>query len=342
MSYYCSYIKSERKDEFEKLAKNNSVAGFHQSFPWAKFQQEIGWESYKIGIFSSEEDKLVGGAIVFEFSFSDGTSFLYIPEGPILDFSDEKTLHLQWTIFEIALHSIVKVNKKEKTTHIRIEPRTSNCPDWFLSKFRKAPINLQPKHTQVVDLTRTEEEILAGMKQKGRYNLNLATKKGVKVNKIEDFSTGEIDTFYNLYSQTMDRNKFDGKNRAFFLSYLKNCKEFSTFYQADFEGKILAAAIIINYGSRTTYMYGASSNEMKELMAPYLLHCEIMKEAKKEGHTEYDLWGIHVSVDDKDHDWHGITRFKKQFGGEQLDFVGAYDYVLQEDLYKNFIKKHES
>ncbi len=343
MSYYCSYIDQKLRDDFEKLAKENPISGFHQSFAWAKFQQEIGWESYKIGIFSSEENKLIGGAVVYEFSFSDGTSFLYIPEGPILDYENEKNLHLQWTIFEIALHSIVKINEKEKTTHIRIEPRTKTCPEWFLSKFTKAPINLQPKHTQVIDLCPSVEEILSQMKQKGRYNVNLAAKKGVSIKKVEDISTKEIDIFFNLYAQTVDRNKFDGKDRNFFLSYLKNCKEFSNFYQANLEdGAVLAAAIVINYGHRSTYMYGASSNESKELMAPYLLHFEIMKDAKNNGYKEYDLWGIHASVEDKDHDWHGITRFKKQFGGEQLDFVGAYDYVLQEDLYKNFIKKHES
>lgn len=343
MSYYCSYIKSELKDRFEELAKNHEASGFHQSFAWAKFQQEIGWESYKIGIFSDEKDELIGGAIVFEFNFSDGTSFLYIPEGPILDYSNEKKLDLQWTIFEIALHSIAKVNKKEKTTHIRIEPRIANCTEWFLEKFRKAPVNLQPRHTQVVDLQKSEEGILAQMAQKGRYNVRLAAKKGVEIEKVKELSAKEIDIFFSLYNQTVNRNQFEGKDKDFFLSYLKNCKEFSTFYQAKCgDGDVLAAAIIIEYGTRATYMYGASGNEHKELMAPYALHFEIMKHMQSKGLKEYDLWGIHRSVEDKEHDWHGITRFKKQFGGKQLDFIGAYDYVLQEDLYKKFIQKHES
>lgn len=341
MSYYCGYIKADQKEEWEKLVVKNPAGGLHQSFAWAKFQQAIGWESYKIGLFEDGSNQLVGGALIYEFSFSDGTSFLYIPHGPILDYSDEDQLYRQWKVFEIALHSIVKVGEKEKTTHIRIEPRLKNCPEWFLAKFRKAPINLQPKHTQVLDLAKSTEIILAEMKQKGRYNINLAIKKGVEV-KSKNLSSKEVDIFYNLYKQTFTRNKFEGKEKDFFDSYLKTCKEFSKFYQAEFKGKILATAIVVNFGNRVTYLYGASSNEMRELMAPYTLHWQIIQDAKEQGFQEYDFWGIHALANDKDHDWYGITRFKKQFGGEQLDLVGAYDYVFQEDLYKDFIKKHES
>lgn len=329
-------------DEWEILAKNHAAGGFHQSFNWAKFQQTQGWESYKIGLFDAKTDKLVGGAITLEFSFSNGTSFLYIPEGPIINYENEEELFWQWKALEMAIHSIIKISKKEKTTHVRIEPRITNCPAWFLSKFQKAPINLQPKYTQVVSLAESEDKILAQMKQKCRYNINLASKKGVEIREIEKIGSKELDEFFKLYDQTRKRNDFDGKGKKFFEEYIKTCKGFSKMFLATVGDEILAAMIIVYFGDRATYLYGASSDKNKELMAPYALHWQIMKDAKARGFKEYDLWGIHHSVEDEDHPWHGITRFKKQFGGKQIDLVGAYDYVIQKGLYEEFIKKHES
>ncbi|MFA6550714.1 MAG: peptidoglycan bridge formation glycyltransferase FemA/FemB family protein [Candidatus Gracilibacteria bacterium] len=337
--YYCSHITKDLKEDFENLIKKNAASGFHQSFAWSKFKQAQGWDTYKIGLFSDKTKKLVGGCSVLEFCFSDGTSFLYIPEGPVLDYTDEDNLFWQWRAIETALHSIIALDPEKKTTHLRMEPRIDAVPKWFFTGFIKAPLNLQPRYTQTLDIEMSEDEMLAQMKPKGRYNIRLAQKKGVTVREI---SFDKIGDFYNVYKTTFERNKFEGKDLDFFHSYSKNCDEHSKVFVAEVEGKVLASAIIVYFGDRATYFYGASSNEMRDFMAPYALHWHIIKDAKSKGYKEYDFWGIAKDENDTKHDWHGLTKFKKQFGGKQLSFVGAYDYVFQQDLYKAFIKRHES
>ena len=339
MNYYCSHITQKHKSEWEELVAKNKMSGYHQSFAWGKFKQEDDWETYKIGIFDTKNDKLVGGCIVLQFNFTNCTNFLYIPEGPVLNYQDEDQLFWQWRILETALHSIISLKPENLTTHLRIEPRALSVPNWFLTGFSKAPINLQPRNTQVLNLTTEEEELLAQMKPKGRYNIRLAEKKGIEVSEIP---LTEINTFYKLYKTTFERNKFDGKNLDFFKTYLKYCGEFSKIFVAKVDKKVLSAAIIVYFGNRATYLYGASSSEMREYMAPNGLHWHIIKDAKQQGCTEYDFWGVAKNEDDENHDWHGFTKFKKKFGGEQLDFIGAYDYVIQKDPYEEFIKKHES
>jgi peptidoglycan pentaglycine glycine transferase (the first glycine) len=247
MSYYCAHIKKSDQKAWEDLTKKSNASGFHQSFAWASFKHTQSWETYKIGIFSSK-GILVGGCIVLEFSFTNGTNFLYIPEGPVLDYIDEDALFWQWRALETALHSIVSLTPTMKTTHIRIEPRLHVVPEWFLTGFTKAPINLQPRHTQILDLSTSTEHLLNGMKQKGRYNIRLAEKKGVTVTEVP---IDQVHTFYPLYKKTFTRNKFEGKDLNFFHSLTETCKSISKIFVAQAEGKNLASAIITYYGNRS-------------------------------------------------------------------------------------------
>ena len=279
MSYYCAHIKEPYRQEWENLIAKNPAGGFQQSFNWAKFKQYEKWDSYKIGLFNSKTDKLVGGATVLQFSFSNGTDFLYTPQGPILDCSNEENLFWQWRALQTAIHSIANVQKNSKTTHIRIEPRIEKLPKWFLSGFQKAPVNLQPKYTQVISLTPPEKEILAQMKQKGRYNINLSNRKGVKVTH-KPLIPKEVDNFYSLYSQTFKRNKFDGKPKSFFLSFAKAFTNKAKIYYATHDKDLLASSMIVYFGKTVTYLYGSSSNEKRQLMAPSAMHWQVIKDAK--------------------------------------------------------------
>ena len=286
-----------------------------------------------------KKNKLVGGCLILEFSFSNGTNFFYIPEGPVLDYNNEDKLFWQWRAIETALHSIISLTPKQKTTHLRIEPRINSVPDWFLIGFVKAPINLQPRYTRILNLEPSENDILSQMKPKGRYNIRLAEKKGVIVSEIP-FT--KINDFYEIYKKTFKRNKFEGKDINFFHNYFQCCNKFSKIFVAKVEDKILASAIVVCFGNRATYLYGASSNQMREYMAPHALHWHIIQDAKKKGYREYDFWGIAKDETDTKHEWYGLSRFKKTFGGNYTSFVGAYDYIIQKDLYEAFIKKHES
>lgn len=337
MHYTCKKITTDLKPEWDRLCQNNPAGGFHQSFEWTLFKNKDGWSTYKIGLFN-KKNKLVGGLVAFKFHFKK-TNFIYIPEGPILPYDDEDELYLQWRVLEIALHRLADIDGNELTTHIRMEPRIKQVPKWFLLGWKKAPINLQPKHTEILELTSTLEDLLAGMKPKGRYNIRLAEKKGVTVRKG---TKKDLQTFFELYKTTYTRNKFNGKDKELFDLLFQTMGNAIEIYIAELDGVALASALVVHYGKRTTYLYGASSHNNKKVMAPYALHWHIIKEAKKNGAMVYDFWGIAKNVDNEKHAWHGITRFKKKFGGTQKNFIGAYDYVIARELYEKFVEKHES
>ena len=338
MTYYCSHISEDHKEVWHDLVSKNPAGGFQQGFEWAKFKQSQGHETFKIGLFRVEDDKLVGGCVILKYSFSNKVNFLYIPQGPILDYSNQDSLFRQWRALKIAIFSIVSMDKESLTTHIRVEPRLESIPDWFLAGFDKAPINLLPRYTEEIDLSSDLDSLLANMKQKCRYNIRLAERKGVNV---EVISGDKVEEFFKIYETTYIRNKFEGKNLQFFETLIKSMPNTSKIYLASFNGTPLSASILLKFGDVATYLYGASSNNMRELMAPYAMHWNMIKDAKELGCKKYDFWGIAKNLDDKDHEWYGLTKFKKQFGGYQKDLVGSYDYIIQPDLYKEFLKKHE-
>ena len=339
MSYFCAHITNENEKEWEELVKKSNAGGFHQAFSWSKFKQWDNWDSYKIGIFENTSGKLLGGCIAYSFECNKSTNFIYIPEGPILNYENEDELFWQWRSLETALHSIVELSAKMRTTHIRMEPRLETIPSWMLLGWKKAPLNLQPRHTRIIDLTIKEEEILAAMKQKCRYNIRLAEKKNVRVYKA---SWSELAKFYKLYEETAKRDKFSCKKIGFFEGLIQSMKfELALYIAESAEGIPLASALVVNFGDRATYLYGASSSENRNLMGPYALHWHITKEAKTNGFKEYDLWGVAPSLTDEAHDWHGLSVFKAGFGGKHLSFCGAYDYILQNEEYKDFVEKYE-
>lgn len=338
MSYFCAYISSELQSTWNDLVARCSFSGFHQSFSWANFKQHDHWETYKIGIFDSKSQELVGGCIVHEFSCTNDTNFLYIPEGPIMNFSDHDMLFWQWRVLEAALHRIVSLTPEMHTTHIRMEIRTSELPSWLLLGWSKAPLNLMPKHTRVVDLKKIPEVLLTEMKQKCRYNIRLAEKRGVTVRKA---TFDELNVFYALYEETSVRDGFEKKSLEFFQMLLNTMGDQISLYIAEHKGIPLAGAIVVTFAKRATYLYGASGNAHRNLMAPYALHWNIMMDAKQQLCTEYDFWGVSPSLKDETHDWHGLSTFKSGFGGEQINFVGAYDYIFQPEAYEAFIEKYE-
>jgi len=329
------YISKKFEQQWEELVKNSGSSGFMQSCFWCDFKRKTGWETFKIGLF--EDGKLIGGTVAMKFHYSKTKNFLYLPEGPILPYgSPNADKYFDELIGEI--DAVADLKGDELTTHLRIEPRLSEVPIFF-RKFDKAPYNMEPRHTLMLDLSQSEKEILAQMKQKGRYNIKIADKNNVEV--IEDPSEAGIKKFIKLYKETTDRKKFEGKSDKYFYALVDALQKnkTGTLYIAQSKNIPLAAAIVIFYGDRSTYFFGATSNKDREKMAPYKLHFEIAKASKAKNFKWYDFWGIAPADADQSHDWYGFTQFKKKFGGKSFRFIGAYDFVYNKKLYLEFLKE---
>lgn len=306
-----------------------------QSFFWAKFNNLLGWPTYKIGVFDGK--RLVGGAVVGKFKKDNGHNYLYIPEGPVIPYNTlESGRIFDGLIAEI--DKIADLRGNSLTSHLRIDARLTVLPAFF-KRFQKAPIDLEPLRTLVIDLSLSREQILSQMKPKGRYNIKVAQRYGLKV--ISTSLQSGLGDFLKFYQETVERKQFEGKEEKYFTDLtaaIDNFENAEIFFVKD-EDQILAAALIIFYGDMATYLFGASTALKRKKMAPYLLQWEIVCQAKEMGLQKYDFYGIVPDENNLKHPWQGFTAFKKKLGGEEVKHIGSYDFVYNQRLYKEYLRE---
>jgi len=217
---------------------------------------------------------------------------------------------------------------------LRVEPESENqIKKYKLKKVTGHSLlagQKSPKATRVLDLSLSEEDILAQMKPKTRYNIRLAEKKGVSV-KISD----SADVLYDLLQKTASRDKgYVPHEKSYYEKMIKilSNKNLGHLFLAEHDGDPLAAIFVTIYGELAIYLHGGFNDSKRNLMAPYLCQWEAIKYAKKQRCKYYDFWGVAES-DDPNDPWAGISRFKEGFGGEKVFFPGTYDYVLSPSWY---------
>ncbi|EFW37044.1 lipid II:glycine glycyltransferase FemX [Treponema phagedenis] len=195
-----------------------------------------------------------------------------------------------------------------------------------------APYDVQPPDTVCLDLSQTEEFLSENLKSKWRYNIRLAEKKGILIERKEgeEAAAAGIDIFYALYQQTAERDAIAIHRKEYYAKLCrKSCPEARIFiYIAEYEKKPLASIITIFTKKEAVYLYGASSNENRNLMPTYLLQWRAILDAKEHGCLRYDFYGI-PPTDDPSHPMYGLYRFKTGFGGSILHRVGSLDVPVK-------------
>jgi lipid II:glycine glycyltransferase (peptidoglycan interpeptide bridge formation enzyme) len=309
--------------------------GFMQSSWYADFRASVGYRCF--GVTLKDEETIVGGALVMKWSYAPHGCFYYISDGPVLP-QDESAQQ----VFDAILDIIDKHRKAEEETvsHLRIEPRWRHLPD-FVRGFRPlsfADAYTEPRTTLWIDLRPAEDAILAQMKPKGRYNIHVAQRHGVSV--IEDTSDQGLADFLRIYRRMAGRKEIESKPTGYFrtlYSLLLPRRQISIFF-AEYRGRRLAAALVVYFGRRATYFFGASLALHRSAMAPYLLHFEIMRSAKARGCEWYDLWGFDPG-NEPDHPWRNISVFKAKFGGGVQYLVPTLDYVYDAAAYDDYVAR---
>ena len=299
-----------KRDNLNSLEKINYLANgeFLQSFFWGRMLERAG---EKIERWEVEEDgRIRASVMLIKKTLGRGLFYWYGPHGPI---GDKEAV--EFLLLELK-------NKKENAVFLRIEP-LENLTAKSIQVNLKKSLDLQPKKTLLLDLSLSEDDLLKAMHQKTRYNIKLAEKKGVKISEGGD---QEFKKFWRLMSLTGERDGFRLHGEGHYKNLL-SAKENIKLFLASYEGKIIAAGLFCFYGARVTYLHGASDNEARNLMAPYLLQWEIIKKARAEGYKYYDFYGI----DDKK--WPGVTRFKLGFGGFIQEYPGTYDFIFKPIIY---------
>ena len=189
-------------------------------------------------------------------------------------------------------------------------------------------------YTFLIDLRKSEEELLAQMKPKTRYNLRLAQKHGVQV--VEDSTDAGFNEYLKLLKETTKRQGFYAHGESYQQKMWAHMRQagIARLIKAVWQGQTLVTWILFNYKGRLFYPYGASSREHKELMASNLVMWEAMRLGKQWGSHTFDLWGALPPNPDPKDPWIGFHNFKEGYGGVHARFAGTFDLVIDPNLYQ--------
>lgn len=320
-------IDAASREEWDKFITSHEESNFLQSWDFYEFHILRGKKVVRRLVM--EDDKIVGAYAGVVETAKRGT-YMAIAGGPILDWKDKKLVR---AVFD----DIHEEGKKHRCTFVRVRPQLE-LSDKSLALMRemglkKAPMYLSVEYAGVLDLNKSEEEILAGASQGFRRKLRKAEKNDIEI--TADTKKVSIDEFCKLEKKHAERQKYV----AFSESFLR--KQFEAFaknnevliYTAKKDGEILAQNFMIFYGPEASYHYGVSSELGTKYSAAPLLHMEAMREARKRGIIRYNLWGI-VGLDETKHRFYGVSEFKRSFGCEELKYTPAHDLILNPVKYQ--------
>ena len=328
-----AFIKEINPAEIESCG---SADLFLQSDFWGEFKGSFGWTTLPFNVQWFDDSKTA--LLVLCQRLAPGISFAYIPWGPELpgnfpDNDDSKTKALE----ELAL--LLKKYLPKSTAFLRIDAPWYNEGADLISPvigkpFITSSADIQPPDTVIINLSQSEEEIIAAMKAKWRYNSRLAVNRGVKISRHDEDG---LEIFYKLLKETSFRNGIALRSINYYKTLCEQCKKYSgsnnakveiRLYLAEHEGESIAGIFVLLWKNKATYLYGASSNTKKNLMAPYALQVKAMLDAKASGCVEYDLFGIPPN-DDPNHPMAGLYLFKTGFGGTIIHRPKSHDFVYR-------------
>ena len=349
-------MSNEDFEKYEGWVRIHPQGSLWQSLEWKKYQESLGRE---VRIYVEESprtmdhgptnDQCTASALVVIDRTSFGLSTWEIPRGPLIQWTTDNG---QWTT-EIIRH-ICHEARNDHCLAVYLSPphplSTVHClPLVALAKW--GPLSTTSRHvmpeaTRLIDLSKSEEEILSQMHPKGRYNINLAKKHGILVKKYEmsdkqNISQEALKTAYALIQETARRDGFTPLPRGYYEAFLHNLEgSFLLLAEEQSLSKPIAVLLGVIWKDTGIYYYGASSYEHRALMAPYVLQWEAMKYCKTKGCTTYDLFGITPplpagrGVGGEGHPWSGVSSFKSKFGGTVVTYPPEQQIVIRPAMHQ--------
>jgi lipid II:glycine glycyltransferase (peptidoglycan interpeptide bridge formation enzyme) len=308
-----------------------SADSFLQSAMWGRFKARFGWEAKAFVV-----EWIDGGArplLTLSRRIAPGITMTYIPWGPELPEGPPlaaATMELARALRPLLPH-VAFIRFDPPWFAEDADPSPSSPLSTLPALFKRAAADIQPPDTVLVDLTPSPKDILAAMKPKWRYNIGLAEKRGVAVTQRGEQG---IDLFYRLLAETAQRDGIAIHSIEYYRALFEECR-YLRLYTAEHEGDVLAAIVTLCRGKQATYLYGASANVKRNLMAPYALQWKAMQDAREYGCAVYDLFGIPPN-EDPHHPMAGLYLFKTGFGGKIIHRPGSWDYPCRPVLYALF------
>jgi peptidoglycan pentaglycine glycine transferase (the first glycine) len=324
-----------------------------QTTEWGAVKKTIGWEP----IFRSwflDNQTLFAAAMILQRSlpirgFAAKFHVLYAPKGPLLKDWEDSRAYTQ------VIHDLEELGKSSNGVFLKIDPdvplayglpgsdedvidEVGNNVTAILSSHGWIPSReqVQFRNTIEIDLAPDLDTLLDQMKQKTRYNIRLAQRKGVS---IRQGNKKDLAILFQMYAETSIRDGFVIRDQAYYLN------NWNTFIEskmldilvAEVDGEPVAGLLLYHFAKTAWYMHGMSRNLHRDKMPSYLLQWAAIQRAKSLGCTRYDLWGAPDQFSEADHMW-GVYKFKEGLGGKIIRNIGAWDYPIRPSLYKLYIQ----
>ncbi len=327
-----------------------ALPGAHvlQTREWAEVKAANGWQPIYC-LWPAAGAGLQAAALVLERAVSPlRLKVLYVPRGPLLEWSDPQ-------IRDMVLDDLQQLARSRRAIFLKIDPEVqsgtgipgdaeaSPCSEGIsvqagLEKrgWRFSSEQIQFRNTVWIDLCHNEDERLARLKQKWRYNLRLAQRKGVSVRLGTE---NDLPGLYRMYAETSVRDGFVIRPEEYYVNVWRTFMRqgMATPLVAEVEGQAVAGLVLFHFAGRAWYLYGMSRQLHREKMPNHLLQWQAMQLAAGLGCKNYDLWGAPDSFDESDSMW-GVFRFKEGMGGKVIKLVGAWDYPVRPWLYSAYTR----
>lgn len=313
----------ESKKAYKKFLEEHERCNFQQSLEWAEIKKP-NWTPEVI-LAEDEENNIIGSLCVLIRKMPIFGNIMYSSRGPVCNIHDI-------AVMKQLTDGAKELAKKYNAMALRIEPDIESEDQVFRDVVTNLGYKIkddakdfkdeiQPRYVFRLDIKgKSEEEIMAGFHQKWRYNIRLATKKGVEV---KEGTREDLKDFHKIMLETGNRDGFITRPLEYFEKMYDNMVPTGhmKLLMAYYEGKPISGVIPILYGNKTWYLYGASSNQHRNLMPNYLLQWEMIKMAIARKDDMYDFRGVSGVVDES-HPQYGLYRFKKGFGAKFTEFIG--------------------
>jgi len=330
--YMLRAISAEQRTLWDKFITTHPNGHLLQSWQWGQLKASSAWQPLRLALWDNKAQQIVAAAQILRRTAPyvpvRWAHLAYMPKGPVVDWS-------QATLCEAFFRQLYARLAREGALALRMElgqlagSAEAELVQQRLTSLCVQPAQaIQPLRTIVLDLTPPEDLLLAQMKEKWRYNVRLAARKGVTVRVAQTLQ--DVQAWYSLLQTTGERDQFgihtlDYYQRAWQLFAPLNQMRLLL---AEHNGQLLAGIFVALFAQQASYLYGASSNEQRHLMPNYALQWAAIRWAKQQGAHLYDFWGI-PETESEEEAMAGIYRFKRGWGGRVIQFLGCYEHVFQ-------------
>ena len=322
------------RERWNHFVESQVTGNITQTWEWAELGGRLGTQALRLG---AVENGAIHAALllIVEKAPVVGQPYFYAPRGPVCDDPSSP-----------ALAALLDYSRTLARGHsafmLKLEP---NVPDgdsaWLAALqrlgLRRNPFATHPRRSWVLDITPDEQTLLANMKEKWRYNIRLAGRKGVSVRAT--LAEDDIATFYTLYRETADRDGIFIHDKRHYEEFLQlyGERDAATLLLAEYEGQPIAALIVARCGPVATYMFGASSNRERNRMPNHLLQWTAIRWAREHGCRLYDFRAIAETLEPGE-DMYSLYTYKQGFGGYSLLTLETHDLVYQPAIYWAYLR----